>query len=78
MKFPVAAPRNRVVKALQALGFQIVREREHISMRRSNADGTTTPLILPNHANLKGSTQRAICAQVQIPREEFLRAYERN
>lgn len=55
MKFPVDAPRSRVVKALQVLGFQIVREREHIAMRRTNADGTTTPLTLPNHANLKSA-----------------------
>ena len=78
MKFPVDAPRNRVVRALQALGFQIVREREHVTMRRANADGTTTPLTLPNHVTLKGSTLRAICTQAQIPREEFLRAYERS
>jgi predicted RNA binding protein YcfA (HicA-like mRNA interferase family) len=43
MKFPVDAPRSRVVRTLEVLGFQIVREREHISMRRTNADGTTTP-----------------------------------
>ena len=59
MKFPVDAPRSRVVKALQTLRFQIVREREHIAMRRTNADGTTTPLTLPNHTTLKGSTLRA-------------------
>jgi len=76
MKFPVDDPLKRVITALQSLGFQIVREREHIAMRRTNPDGTTTPLTLPNHANLKGSTLRAICTQAQIPREEFLRAYE--
>ena len=78
MKFPVDAPRKRVVTALQSLGFQIVREREHIAMRRTNPDGTTTPLTLPNHANLKGSTLRAICTQAQIPRDDFLRAYEQS
>ena len=78
MKFPVDAPRKRVVTALQSLRFQIVREREHIAMRRTNPDGTTTPLTLPNHANLKGSTLRAICTQTQIPRDDFLRAYEQS
>ena len=76
MKFPVDDPLKRVITALQSLGFQIVREREHIAMRRTNPDGTTTPLTLPNHANLKGSTLRAICTQAQSPREEVLRAYE--
>jgi hypothetical protein len=55
-KFPVDAPKRRVVHAQQLLGFQMVQEREHIAMLRQNADGTRTPLTLPNHPHSKGST----------------------
>jgi predicted RNA binding protein YcfA (HicA-like mRNA interferase family) len=41
-KFPADAPKTQVVKTLLALGFQIVREREHIAMIRNNSDGTRT------------------------------------
>jgi len=75
-KFPVDAPKSRALKALGRLGFQLVREREHISMVRQNADGTRTPLTLPNHSRIKGSTLRAICTQAGIPREDFLKAYD--
>jgi predicted RNA binding protein YcfA (HicA-like mRNA interferase family) len=74
-KFPVDAPRSRVLRALNKLGFRSVREREHIAMERSNADGTTTPLTLPNHPTLKSSTLRTICTQSGISREDFLRTY---
>ena len=75
-KFPVDAPRKRVLRALEHLGFRLVREREHIAMLRENADGSRTPLTMPNHQNIKGSTLRAICTQSDISRDDFLRAYE--
>jgi predicted RNA binding protein YcfA (HicA-like mRNA interferase family) len=77
-KFPVDAPKRRVVRALQLLGFQMVQEREHIAMRRENPDGTNTPLTLPNHPHIKGSTLRTICTQAGIGRDDFLRAYEQS
>jgi len=61
---------------LELLGFQIVREREHIAMIRQNADGTRTPLTMPNHPQIKGSTLRTICSQAGISRDEFLGAYQ--
>jgi hypothetical protein len=35
-KFPVDAPKGNVIKALEKLGFRLVREKEHISMERDN------------------------------------------
>jgi len=45
-KFPVDAPKAKVIKAFEKLGFRLVREGNHISMSRQNADGTNTPLTM--------------------------------
>ncbi|MFQ5965632.1 MAG: type II toxin-antitoxin system HicA family toxin [Candidatus Scalinduaceae bacterium] len=76
-KFPVDAPKSKVIKALKLLGFQLVQEREHIAMIRTNTDGTKTPLTMPNHNRLKSSTLRTICTQAGVSRNDFLKAYEK-
>ncbi|MEA5529943.1 type II toxin-antitoxin system HicA family toxin [Dolichospermum sp. UHCC 0684] len=63
---------------LESFGFLIVREKEHISMIRQNSDGTNTPLTLPNHKLIKGSTLRSICTQSGISRDDFIAAYEQD
>lgn len=74
-KLPIDAPKERVVKALEALGFTMVRDGNHIAMTRENADGTSTPLTMPSHRRIKSSTLRTILTQAKIPRQEFLKAY---
>ena len=58
------------------MGFHVVRSGNHISMERQNPDGTKTPLTIPNHNKIKGSTLRMICTQAGIAREDFIQAYE--
>ncbi len=75
-KFPVDAAQAKVIKALQSLGFRLIREGNHIAMERQNTDGTKTPLTLPNHRTLKSSTLRTILTQSGISRDDFIKAYE--
>ena len=77
-KFPVDAPKRKVIKTLEILGFQIVREREHISMVRLNTDGSKTPLTMPNHPTIKASTLRTICTQSGISTKRLLICIRKN
>lgn len=74
-RFPTDAPKNRVIRTLELLGFRILREGNHIVMIRENEDRGRDVLVLPNHRRIKGSTLRRICTQSGIPRNTFLEAY---
>jgi len=76
-KFPVDAPLEKVIKSLERLGFRVVRRGNHISMERNNPDGTKTPLTMPNHKTIRGSTLRTILTQSNIVRNDFLKIYEK-
>jgi hypothetical protein len=76
-KFPIDAAKNKVLKTFEHFGFYLIREKEHISMIRKNSDGSSTPLTLPNHLKIKGSTLRSICTQCGIPRDEFIDIFQK-
>jgi predicted RNA binding protein YcfA (HicA-like mRNA interferase family) len=76
MKFPKDIPKNKVIKILNKFGFEIVREGNHIALAKHHPDGSRTPLTMPNHKRIKGSTLRTIINQAGISREEFIEAFE--
>lgn len=57
-RFPTDVPKNRVIRALEQLGYRIICERNHICMARENPDGSRSVLVPPNHRRIKGSTLR--------------------
>ena len=77
-RFPRDAPLERVLRTLASLGFAVVREGNHLALARRNADGTLTPMTLPNHRTIKGPTLRAVLRQSGIDRDAFLAVYARD
>lgn len=75
MKFPIDARKQKIIKTFQYLGFQLVRDGNHIIMERQNEDGTITPLVMPNHNVINSGTLRAIVTQVGLTRVEFMDAF---
>ena len=74
-KWPNDALKRKVIKALEKLGFLVVREGNHIALEKINPNGTKTPMTIPNHQVIKGSTLRTICSHGGISRQDFLEAF---
>ena len=64
------------VAGLRALGFEVIRTGNHIALARTESDGAITPMTLPGHRLIKGSTLRTALTQSGIARDDFVRAYE--
>ena len=75
-KFPTDIPIKKIIKVFELLGFRVVREGNHVAMVRDNADGTRTPMTIPNHRTIKSSTLRTILTQAGISRDDFLKIYK--
>ena len=75
-KFPKDAPETSRRQDVGAARVPPRAQHEHISMVRDNADGTQTPLTMPNHRRIKGSTLRTICTQAGIARRDFLNVFK--
>ncbi len=68
-KLPVVSG-SECIKALEQIGFTIVRQRgSHIILVRENPKNT---VIVPNHKELDRGTLRAIIRQVDLTVEEFI------
>lgn len=61
---PEGCPKRRAIRALEGLGFS-VDKKPHLN-GEGGPSGTKTPLTMPNHERIKGSTLRVICRQAGI------------
>ena len=62
--------------ALTGLTMERAIQKVKIARSRVAMPSTVTPLTMPNHRTIKGSTLRMILTQAGIARDEFLDAYE--
>jgi predicted RNA binding protein YcfA (HicA-like mRNA interferase family) len=68
-KLPVVSG-LQCIKALEKIGFAIVRQRgSHVVLVRENPKNT---VIVPNHQELDRGTLRAIIRQADLTVEEFI------
>lgn len=73
-RIPRDIPLGRVLKALQSLGFHVVRSGTHIVLVRDEPDGTVTGLAIPSHRRVKGVTLLSAVTRAGVTREELAKA----
>jgi hypothetical protein len=74
---PEVAPKERVISALEELGYRVIRQGTHIAMSYSTNSGIQFPLTIPDQIAYKSSTLRAILSRAGIAKQDFLQAYNK-
>jgi hypothetical protein len=74
---PEVAPKERVVGALEALGYHIIRQGSHIAMTYYTSSGIQLPMTIPDQVSYKSSTLRTILSRAGIAKQDFIQAYNR-
>lgn len=74
---PDVAPKERVVSALETLGYHIVRQGTHIAMSYYSNSGVLFPITIPDQIAFKSSTIRIILSRAGIPKQDFIQAYNK-
>ena len=68
-KFPGLSGKD-IIRALEKLGFQVVRQSgSHVLMKKGS-----TGCVVPNHKEVKVGTVNGVLRQAEISPEEFQRA----
>ncbi len=70
-KIPRVSGAN-AIRALERIGFVVVRQRgSHVAMRRDSKG-----CVVPNHKELKSGTLVGVLRQAGVPMEEYIDALE--
>lgn len=65
---------REVIRALEQMGFQQVRQRgSHVVMKKIIPDGTTVGCVVPMHHDLAIGTLLGILKQAMVDPDEFMR-----
>lgn len=74
---PEVAPKERVIRTMETLGYHVVRQGAHIAMSYFTNTGVQIPLTIPDQIAYKASTLRTILSRAGITKQDFLSAYNK-